>query len=125
MSVLAGLLHRYILANEPNTKVIFCEEWKEMKPLPTIPGAILILDEAQTTYWDKVFWNRFKNPDLYIMQVIAFANHGTTGYSGIDRYQRMWVGRDEIVGLSYHLERSDGIVLASFSLEKNSMPSYN
>ena len=100
MSVLAGLLHRYILANEPNTKVIFCEEWKEMKPLPTIPGAILILDEAQTTYGDKDFWSRFKNPGLENMWVVAFASHGSSGYTGPDNVTPMWIGKEQRVGLA-------------------------
>jgi len=62
---------------EPDTEVVLINAWRENQPVQTTPNMILILDEAQTTYSDKDFWTRFKNPGLQDMQVFAFASHGS------------------------------------------------
>jgi hypothetical protein len=109
-SVLAGLLRRYINEKEPDTIVVFCQEWPENQPVQTIPHTILILDEAQTTYGDKAFWSRFKNPGLEDMRVVAFASRGTSGYTGADNTPPMWIGMEQRVGLA-RLDRGDGILV--------------
>ena len=109
-SVLAGLLRRYVKEIEPYTDVLFFEIWPENLPVQTTPNTVLILDEAQTTYWDKRFWNNFKNPGLQDMRVVAFASHGSSGYTGPDNPTPMWIGIQQRVGLA-RLDCGDGIVV--------------
>jgi len=109
-SVLAGLLRRYVNEREPYTPVVFVDAWPESLPVQTTPNTILILDEAQTTYWDKNFWSKFKNPGLQGMRVVAFASHGSSGYTGADNVTPMWIGKGQRVGLA-RLDCGDGILV--------------
>jgi hypothetical protein len=109
-SVLAELLRRYVKKMEPYTDVVFVGAWLENLPVQTTPNTILILDEAQTTYWDKGFWGRFKNPGLQDMRVVAFASHGSSGYTGADNATPMWIGMEQGVGLA-RLDCGDGIIV--------------
>jgi len=109
-SVLAGLLRRYINAKEPDMEVVFVDAWPENLPVQTTPNTILILDEAQTTYWDKNFWSKFKNPGLQDMRVVAFASHGSSGYTGADNVTPMWIGMEQRVGLA-RVDCGDGILV--------------
>jgi len=54
----------YINEQEPDAEVILINAWTENRKVQTFDNTILILDEAQTTYGDKDFWSRFKNPGL-------------------------------------------------------------
>jgi len=106
-SVLANLLHRYINEQELDTKVVSINAWPENQKVQTIDNTIPILDEAQTTYGDKDFWSRFKNPGSEDMWVIAFASHSSSGYSvglaHLDCRDRIVIGllftRDELHAL--------------------------
>ena len=109
-SVLAGLLRRYINEKEPHTEVVVVNAWPENLPVQTTPNTILILDEAQTTYSDKDFWTRFKNPGLQDMRVVAFASHGSSGYTWADNVTPMWIGMELCVGLA-RLDCGDGILV--------------
>lgn len=109
-SVLAGLLRRYINETEPDTEVVSVDAWPENLPVQITPNTILILDEAQSTYWDKTFWTRFKNPGLQGMRVVAFASHGSSGYTGADNVTPMWIGKEQRVGLA-RLDCGDGILV--------------
>lgn len=108
--MLAGLLRRYINETEPDTEVVSVDAWPENLPVQITPNTILILDEAQTTYWDKIFWNKFKNPGLQGMRVVAFASHGSSGYTGADNLSPMWIGKEQHVGLA-RLDCGDGILV--------------
>ena len=109
-SVLTELLRRYINEMEPNTEVVLINAWRENQPVQTTPNTILILDEAETTYSDKDFWTRFKNPGLQDMRVVAFASHGSSGYTGADSVTPMWIGMEQCVGLA-RLDCGDGILV--------------
>jgi len=109
-SVLAKLLRSYINEQEPDTEVILINAWPENKKVQTFDNTILILDEAQTTYGDKDFWSRFKNPGLEDMRVVAFASHGSSGYTGPDNVMPMWIRMEQRVGLA-RLDCGDGIVV--------------
>ena len=109
-SVLGGLLLRYIDEIEHYTQVVSCRSWPENLPVETIPNTILILDEAQTTYGDKAFWSRFKTPGLQDMQVVAFASHGNSTYTGADNFVPMWIGMEMRVCLA-RLDCGDGILV--------------
>ena len=109
-SVLAGLLRRYINKKEPDMEVVSVDAWPENLPVQITPNTILILDEAQTTYWDKNFWNKFKNPGLQGMRVVAFASHDSSGYIGADNVTPIWIGKEQRVGLA-HLDCGDGILV--------------
>ena len=107
-SVLAGLLRRCINETEPYTEVVSVDAWPENQPVQITPNTILILDEAQTTYWDKIFWNKFKNPGLQGMRLVAFASHDSSGYTGVDNVTPIWIGKEQRVGLT-RLDCGDGI----------------
>ncbi len=109
-SILAKLLHRYINEQEPNTKVVFINAWPENQQVQTIDKTILILDEAQTTYGDKDFWSRFKVAAMEDMRVVAFASHGSSGYTGPDNVTPMFIDLKQRVGLA-RLDCGDGIVV--------------
>ena len=109
-SVLAELLRRHINEHEPETKVVLINSWPECQAVPTIDNTILILDEAQTTYGDKDFWSRFKNPGLEDVRVVAFASHGSSGYTGPDNVTPMWIGKEQRVGLA-RLDCGDGTLV--------------
>jgi len=97
--VFAGLLRRYINEKEPDTEVVFVDTWSENLPVQATPNTILLLDEAQTTYWDKNFWSKFKNPGLQDMRIVAFASHGSSGYTGADNVTPIRIGMELLVGL--------------------------
>ena len=105
--MLAGLLRRYINEKEPGTKVVFVDTWPEKLPVKSTSNTILILDEAQTTYWDKNFWSKFENPHLQDLWVVAFASHCISGYTGADNVTPMWIGMELRVGLA-RLDSGDG-----------------
>ncbi len=110
-SVLARLLERYIEKNEPDTEIYYHSSWLGQRPIPTYPfGSVLILDEAQTTYWDKKFWNRFKNPEIQDERVVTFASHGSSGYTGADSLTPMWIAPEQRVGLA-PVDCGDGILV--------------
>ena len=44
------------------------------------------------------------------MQVVAFASHGSTGYTGADNVTPMWIGKEQRVGLA-RLDCGDGILV--------------
>ena len=106
-SVLAGLLRRYINEKEPDTQVGFCKVWPENLPVQTTPNTVLI---AQTTYGDKAFWSGIKNPGLEDMRVVAFASHGSTGYTGADNVMPLWIGMEQRLGLA-RFDCGDGILV--------------
>ena len=100
-SVLAQLLGIYIQKKEPDTILHYHSAWLRKDHMPTYPsGSVLILDEAQTTYWDKAFWNKFKNPELQGERVVTFASHGSSGYTGADSLTPMFIAPEQHVGLT-------------------------
>jgi hypothetical protein len=71
---LAKLLHEYILDNEPEPWVTRVRAWNSKEDMPSgewaewlsprwnfQPGSVLIVDEAQSSYWDKAFWLDMKD----------------------------------------------------------------
>ncbi len=44
------------------------------------------------------------------MQVVAFASHGSSGYTGADNVTPMWIGMEQRVGLA-RLDCGDGILV--------------
>jgi len=107
-TVLARLLERYIEKKEPHTEIIYYSQWNSTASIPSYPfGSVLILDEAQATYGDKEFWNRFKNPELQSEQVIAFASHGSSAHTGAHALMPLWIAPNQRVGLA-PVDNGDG-----------------
>ena len=106
-TVLANLLSFYIAEEEPDTNVYFIHALPENEKVRTIDDTVLILDEAQTTYEDKDFWTRFKNPDFEKMRVVAFASHGSSGHTGPNNLSPIWIASEQRVGLA-RLDCGDG-----------------
>jgi hypothetical protein len=94
-SVLAMLLHEYMLIREPDTRVVRVPIWKEESEMEKRGGwrnwlsakwtdeddSVLIVDEAQASYWDRDFWldtiKQMKRTTPY--RIITFASYGSTG----------------------------------------------
>ena len=90
-TTLAKLLEAYISQKEPNAQVTYLRSWlsqadmprkgwKEWLKLELESGIVLIVDEAQSSYWDKSFWLELKdiNPDS-ACNVITLASYGSAG----------------------------------------------
>ena len=91
---MAALLLRYIKEAEPTTEVITAIGWPREKQyrgggverLATEKkwcfqeGAVLIVDEAQGSYWDKRFWSIVKSMKATSKyRIITFASYGSAG----------------------------------------------
>jgi hypothetical protein len=73
------------LAKEPNTIVVCLPSWRT----ETAKGgwrqwladeSVLIVDEAQTSYWDTNFWAKIQDIDKDSpFRLITFASYGSTG----------------------------------------------
>jgi energy-coupling factor transporter ATP-binding protein EcfA2 len=92
-TTLAKLLKACILQKEPGARVTSVASWPSRKQMPDKgwkqwlklkfePGTFLIVDEAQSSYWDKQFWLELKdiNPDVVVC-VITLASYGSTGHN--------------------------------------------
>ena len=92
-TTLAKLLHDYILKNQPESWVTRIRAWKSENDMPpggwvewldsrwiSQPGSVLIVDEAQSSYWDLAFWQDLKDikPESPF-RVITFASYGSAG----------------------------------------------
>ena len=95
------------MIDKTNTVVDYA--WRENQPVQTTSNTILILESGRSAD-DKDFWTRFKNPGLQDMQVVAFASHGSSGYTGADNVTPMWIGMEQRVGLA-RLGCGDGILV--------------
>ena len=92
-TILAKLLHDCILKNKPESRVTHIRAWKSENDMPPggwqewlysrwrfQPGSVLIVDEAQSSYWDLAFWQDLKviKPESP-SRVITFASYGSAG----------------------------------------------
>jgi len=90
-TTLARLLRAHILQQEPNARVTYVrawlsendmprDGWKDWLKLKWQPGTVLIVDEAQSSYWDRAFWQDLKEikPESPF-RVITFASYGSAG----------------------------------------------
>ena len=92
-TTLAKLLHEHILETEPESRVTRVRAWTSKDDMPSggweewlrprwkfQPGSVLIVDEAQSSYWDKAFWLDLKDikPESPI-RVITFVSYGSAG----------------------------------------------
>jgi hypothetical protein len=90
---LAKLLHEYILRNERDPWVTRVPVWNPREMMPRggwaewlsprwsfQSGSVLIVDEAQSAYWDLAFWLELKaiKPESPF-RVITFASYGSAG----------------------------------------------
>jgi hypothetical protein len=97
-SSLARLLMAYIANVEQNPEIIYIVGWPKQERHPQgggawlaakkwnfQDGAVLVVDEAQGSYWDKMFWNNIKaiRPDSHC-RVITFASYGSAGRDYMD-----------------------------------------
>ncbi|TDL20257.1 hypothetical protein BD410DRAFT_899617 [Rickenella mellea] len=93
-TTLARLLHRHILEVETDPFVVYLEVWRRQDTTVSElwrdwlskhgfrfqAGSILIVDEAQTSYYEQGFWLTLKNiNDSCPFLVITFASHGSAG----------------------------------------------
>ncbi|TDL25129.1 hypothetical protein BD410DRAFT_837373 [Rickenella mellea] len=129
---LAMLLHEHIIQRELWTRVIFLESWRSR---PTVPylvtwqewlhrelasqPSVLIVDEAQTSYWDRDFWLHIQalNPSSGL-RIITFASFGSAGAIIYDNIAPFYILPAQKVGL-IPTDYGDGISVGlNFSKEE-------
>lgn len=118
-TTVAKLLHAHIHDNEPDIVIARLAAWKPNDQLPdgwrrwladswnAQEGSFLIVDEAQSSYWDYSFWTDIKaisphNP----FHLITFASYGSSG--GNDSVMTPHTPHQEqVVGL-HAIDQEDG-----------------
>lgn len=122
---LAKLLHKYIIDNESNPWVTRVLAWPAEEKMP--PGrwrkwlsprwnsqldSVLIVNEAQSSYWDKDFWLdliKLIKPESRI-RVITFASYGSAGRNIYDPMFRILISPRQNISL-FALDHGDGIAV--------------
>ena len=110
-TTLARLLQAYILRQEPNARLTYVrswlskndmprKEWKDWLKLKLQPGTVLIVDEAQSSYWDKPFWLELKdiNPETS-SRIITLASYGSAGHNIYDPMTPFHISPRQNIGL--------------------------
>ena len=110
-TTLARLLQAYILQQEPNARVTYVRSWlskndmprkgwKDWLKLKLQPGTVLIVDEAQSSFWDKPFWLELKdiNPETS-SRVITLARYGSAGLNIYDPMTPFHISPRQNIGL--------------------------
>lgn len=138
---LALLLSKYIAEKYPDKKtclvpryrdepdkIMNWREWLEKQGWEFLPNGVLIVDEAQLSYWDDSFWLLFIkaiNENTPYM-VILFASYGSASRNLLDKSTPLFVEEAQIVGLSRGpTEASVGLLLTREEMEgvvKKSFP---
>jgi hypothetical protein len=94
-TALAKLLHHHILEHEPQCLVLRLRHWKRKDDMveggwrgwlretyfwDAEDGSVLIVDEAQGSYWDTSFWIHIKGMNEQSKhRIITLASYGSTG----------------------------------------------
>ena len=95
-TTLAKLLQHYIRKKEPGSQVVRISSWRSEEALATRggwrkwlakdstwnsqDGSVLIVDEAQTSYWDVAFWNYIKDiRNDWRHRIITLVSYGGSG----------------------------------------------
>jgi hypothetical protein len=136
------LLAKYITENHREKKVCFVPRYRDEPKQTPIMGwqewlatqgwtsqinGVLILDEAQLSYWDDPFWLSFIKPinENTLYMVILLASYGSAGRNLLTKptplvvrdCQRVGLARgprEDSVGLLLTREEMEGIVKTSF-----------
>jgi hypothetical protein len=134
-SSLAALLRKYITDNHPEKEVHFLARYRDEPDQTPIMGwqewlgeqgwdspsnGVLILDEAQLSYWDHSFWLSFlKSIDAATSHmVILFASYGSAGRNLLNNSTPFMVREDQCVGLARGpTEDSVGLLLTREEME--------
>jgi hypothetical protein len=115
-SSLAVLLRKHINDKHPEKEVCYLVRYRDEPPAPiptgqtwleeagwnSPPNGVLILDEAQLSYWDEPWWISYLktiNASTPYM-VILFASHGSAGRNLLQKSTPMVVREDQLVGLA-------------------------
>jgi hypothetical protein len=114
---LAFLLRKYITENHPEKKEVFlacyrvepaqkpimdCQDWLVDQGWDSPSNGVLILDEAQLSYWDSSFWLTFiksinaSTPHM----VILFASYGSASRNLLNNSTPLFVQEGQLVGLA-------------------------
>jgi hypothetical protein len=141
-SSLAMLLDKYITENHPEKRICFLSCYRDRPDQTPIMGwkewlksegwcfqtdEVLIVDEAQLSYWDKGFWLTFIkaiNENTPYM-VILFASYGSAGRNLLTELTPLFVKdcqhvgltrgpTEDSVGVSLTREEMEGLVKKSF-----------
>ncbi|PVG01285.1 hypothetical protein CPB86DRAFT_805442 [Serendipita vermifera] len=128
-SSLAILLRKYIVENHPEKEVYLLERYRDKPETTPIKqwgvwlkeqgcyppkDGVLILDEAQLSYWDQNFWLGFLKPinAATSYMVILFASYGSASRSLLSNSTPFLVLKEQLVGLDPgNTEPSVGLLL--------------
>jgi hypothetical protein len=116
-SSLALLLRKYITENHSEKKAVFLARYRDepaQKPVidwrkwltdegwDSPSNGVLILDEAQLSYWDSSFWLTFiksiNKSTPY--RVLLFASFGSASRNLLNKSTPLFVQEDQLVGLA-------------------------
>jgi hypothetical protein len=141
-SSLAMLLCNYIIKNHPDKEPCFLsyyrdesdqsyKDWLERKGWRSPSNGVLILDEAQLSYWDYSFWLSFIkriNANTPYM-VILFASYGSASRNLLNSSTPLLVQESQLVGLARDsTEDSVGLLLTREEMEgvvRKSFPNHH
>jgi hypothetical protein len=134
-SSLAYLLRKYITDNHPDKEVFLLSRYRDKPKAAPIPdytvyleeyhwknqsNGVLILDEAQLSYWDHDLWLIFFKsigPSTPYM-VILFASYGSAGRNLLSSSTPFRVEEDQLVGLTRgSMASSVGLLLTREEME--------
>lgn len=87
-------------------------QWLETRGWNFPPGGVLIIDEAQLSYWDQELWLDLKSisPDTPYM-IILFASYGSASRNLLSQTTPFKVHEEQLVGLSRGPRSSIGLLL--------------
>ncbi|KIM77705.1 hypothetical protein PILCRDRAFT_11794 [Piloderma croceum F 1598] len=110
-TALAKLLEAYARQKKPNAQVTYLRSWlsqanmprggwKEWLKLKLDSDIVLIVDEAQSSYWDTSFWLELKdiNPDS-ACHVITLASYGSAGHNIYDPMTPLHISQQQRISL--------------------------
>lgn len=133
-SSLAYLLRKHINDNHPEQDVCLLTSYRaepDQKPITEyrkwlreegwefLPNTVLIIDEAQLSYWDIAFWLGFIKPinSSTPYMVILFASYGSASRNLLSRATPLIVQKGQHVGLARGPNSSIGLLLTREEME--------
>jgi hypothetical protein len=111
-TTLARLLEVYIVQKEPGARVTYVPFWLPKKEMPEKgwkqwlkltfePRTFLIVNEAQSSYWDRPFWLELKEISPGVAYcVITLASYGSAGHNILDPMTPFHITPPENIGLT-------------------------
>jgi hypothetical protein len=105
------MLSRYRQPPEEQQSLNY-RQWLANKGWEFQEGGVLILDEAQLSYWDSALWDEgLKTIGSNTHMVILFASYGSASRKFLPKTTPFGVQKEQLVGLARGLSSSVGLLL--------------